>query len=104
MHHSNESSLQLVLGDAVDTNDVAVSDDLEARQDPQVFFKEQDGDGFFCMDKVMTVQEIIYDEEVGNFLAMASNYFDATDWIVLKKSLKEVYIEPKVESEDKEGW
>ena len=27
-------------------------------------FKEADGDGFFCMDKVMTVQEIVYDEEV----------------------------------------
>jgi hypothetical protein len=27
-------------------------------------FREEDGDGFLCMDKVMTVQEIVYEEEV----------------------------------------
>jgi len=29
--------------------------------------RAQGGDGFFCLDKVMNIEEIVYDEEVGNF-------------------------------------
>ena len=67
---------QVVSDDVVPSNDVAVNQggdiDTEGRDvneddDDQASFRYQNGDGFFCMDKVMTIQEILYDEEVSNF-------------------------------------
>ena len=66
---------KVVSDDITPSNDVAIMEDIEFdaegrdvnEGDDQASFRIQNGDGFFCMDKVMTVQEILYDEEVNNF-------------------------------------
>jgi len=52
-----------VLADGFEGRDVHdhSHDEIEAS------LRAQGGDGFFCLDKVMNIEEIVYDEEVGNF-------------------------------------
>jgi len=63
-------SAHQVTPDAAQTEEPAkvvtarAEDDIEVADGELALFKASNGDGFRCMDKVMTVEEIVYDEEV----------------------------------------